>query len=139
MQDEKLLKEVEEMAKENEIELFKISAVTDEGIKELMKRISELLKELPKEDIIEPIEERVVYTLKDEEDEFEIENVKGEYIVSGPAVDRLMGRVNIQDNESMHYFQKQLRELGIEAKLKEKGVKEGDTLKILEWEFEWYN
>lgn len=139
MQDEKLLKEVEEMAKENEIELFKISAVTDEGIKELMKRISELLKELPKEDIIEPIEERVVYTLKDEEDEFEIENVKGEYIVSGPAVDRLMGRVNIQDNESMHYFQKQLRELGIEAKLKEKGVKEGDTVKILEWEFEWYN
>lgn len=139
MQDEKLLKEVEEMAKENEIELFKISAVTGEGIKELMKRISELLKELPKEDIIEPIEERVVYTLKDEEDEFEIENVKGEYIVSGPAVDRLMGRVNIQDNESMHYFQKQLRELGIEAKLKEKGVKEGDTVKILEWEFEWYN
>ena len=50
-----------------------------------------------------------------------------------------MGRVNIQDNESMHYFQKQLNQLGIEAKLKEKGIKEGDSVKILEWEFEWYN
>ena len=71
--------------------------------------------------------------------EFEIEVVDGEYIVSGPAVERLMGRVNIQDNESMHYFQKQLSSLGIESKLKQKGIKEGDSVKILEWEFEWYN
>lgn len=139
IQDEKLLNEVEKMAKDKEIELFKISAATGEGIKELMKRISELLKELPKEEIIEPTQERIIYTLKDDEDEFEVQNVNGEYIVSGPAVERLMGRINIQDNESMHYFQKQLRDLGIEAKLKEKGVKEGDTVKILEWEFEWYN
>ena len=68
-----------------------------------------------------------------------VEVVDGEYVVSGPAVERLMGRVNIQDNESMHYFQKQLTELGIEAKLKEMGIKEGNSVKILEWEFEWYN
>ena len=139
MQDVSLYKQVEELAKEKNLELFKISAVTGEGIKELMQRISILLKELPKEEIIEPIDERVVYTLKDDNDEFIIDVVNGEYIVSGPAVQRLMGRVNIQDNESMHYFQKQLVELGIEAKLKEKGIKEGDTVKILEWEFEWYN
>lgn len=139
MQDEELYKQVEELAKKEGLELFKISAATGEGIKELMKRVSELLKELPKEEIIEGVDERVIYTLKDDEDEFEINVVDGEYIVSGPAVERLMGRVNIQDNESMHYFQKQLNELGIEARLKEKGIKEGDTVKILEWEFEWYN
>ncbi len=139
MQNEDLLKEVENLAKKENLELFKISAATGEGVKELIKRVSELLKELPKEDIIEGIEDRVVYTLKEDEDEFEIDIVDGEFIVSGPAVERLMGRVNIQDNESMHYFQKQLNELGIEAKLKEKGIKEGDTVKILEWEFEWYN
>ena len=139
MQDEELYKQVEELAKKEGLELFKISATTGEGIKELMKRVSELLKELPKEEIIEGVDERVIYTLKEDEDEFEINVVDGEYIVSGPAVERLMGRVNIQDNESMHYFQKQLNELGIEAKLKEKGIKEGDTVKILEWEFEWYN
>lgn len=139
MQDSSLYDEVEKMAKDNNLELFKISAATGEGLKELMKRISELLKELPKEELIEPSEERVIYTLKEDDEQFKVEVIDGEYVVSGPAVERLMGRVNIQDNESMHYFQKQLTELGIEAKLKEMGIKEGDSVKILEWEFEWYN
>ena len=139
MQDDSLYQEVEEMAKEKGIEIFKISAATGDGVKELIGAISKLLKELPKEEIIEATDERVIYTLKEDKEEFEVEVIDGEYIVSGPAVERLMGRVNIQDNESMHYFQKQLASLGIEAKLKEKGIKEGDSVKILEWEFEWYN
>lgn len=139
MQDETLYKQVEELAKEKGLEIFKISAATGEGVQALMQRISVLLKELPKEEVIEASEERVVYTLKEDKEEFEIEVIDGEYIISGPAVERLMGRVNIQDNESMHYFQKQLTELGIEAKLKTMGIKEGDSVKILEWEFEWYN
>ena len=49
-----------------------------------------------------------------------------------------MRRVNIQDRESMHYLQKCLETDGIFPKLREMGVKEGDTVKILEWEFEWY-
>ena len=139
MQDDTQYKEVEKLAKDNNLEIFRISAATGDGIKELMIRISELLKELPKEELIEESEERVIYTLKDDKDEFDVEIIDGEYIVSGPVVERLMGRVNIQDNESMHYFQKQLNELGIEAKLRSMGIKEGDTVKILEWEFEWYN
>ncbi len=39
----------------------------------------------------------------------------------------------------MHYFQKSIRELGIEERLKQLGIKEGDTVKFLEWEFEWYD
>lgn len=139
MQDTSLLDKVKKMAEEKEIEIFKISAATGDGIKELMKRVSELLKELPKEEIIEDTDERVVYTLKENKDEFKVEIINGEFVVSGPAVERLMGRVNIQDNESMHYFQKQLSDLGIETRLKLMGIKEGDTIKILEWEFEWYN
>lgn len=139
MQDNSLYEEVEKLAKEKGLLIFKISAVTGEGIKELMQQISKLLKELPKEETIEASEERVVYTLKEDKEEFEIQIIDGEYVVSGPAVERLMGRVNIQDNESMHYFQKQLSSLGIEAKLKQMGIKEGDSVKILEWEFEWYN
>ena len=139
MQDDSLYQEVEKMAKDKGIEIFKISAATGEGIKELMQVISKLLKELPKEETIEASDERVVYTLRDDKEEFEVEIIDGEYVVSGPAVERLMGRVNIQDNESMHYFQKQLTQLGIEAKLKAMGIKEGDSVKMLEWEFEWYN
>ena len=80
----------------------------------------------------------ILMTLEEEQDQFEIEVKGNEFIVTGPAVERLMGRVNIGDNESYHYMEKMLKKLGIEQALKDKGVKEGDTVKILEWEFEWY-
>ena len=99
--------------------------------------MAEVLKKLPKEDIVD-VEDRVVYTLEDEADEFEIEIIDGEFVVSGPAVERLMGRVNIGDNESYHYMEKMLKKIGIEQALRDKGVKEGDTVKLLDWVFEWY-
>ena len=46
--------------------------------------------------------------------------------------------INIDDNESMYYLQKSLKNMGIEDKLKELGVCEGDTVKISDWELEWY-
>ena len=137
MQDENAYKELEALAKKENMEIFKISAVTGEGIDELMNRVTEVLKEIPKEELVE-IEEKMVYTLDDEKDEFTILREGQAYIVQGPAVERLIGRINIGDNESMHYFQKSIRNLGIEAELKKMGVKEGDTVKFLEWEFEWY-
>ena len=85
------------------------------------------------------IEERVVYTLNDEDKGFDVEVVDGEFIVTGPAIEKLMGRINIGDNESMAYFERNLNELGINDKLREMGIKEGDTVKFLEWEFEWYD
>lgn len=135
MQDENLLKELEEFAKNKNIELFKISAVTGDGIDDLMNRVTEVLKELPKEQLVE-VEEKMVYTLEDK-DEFTVTRDGDEYLVEGPAIERLMGRINIGDNESMHYFQKVIRNLGIEEELKKKGVRQGDTVKFLEWEFEW--
>jgi GTP-binding protein len=137
MQDDTGFKELEKMAKKQNIEIFKISAATGEGLNELFNYVSKVLKTLPKEELYE-LEDRVIYTLEDEEDEFTIDVVDGEFIVTGPACERLMGRVNIGDNESYHYMEKMLKKLGIEQALREKGVKEGDTVKILEWVFEWY-
>lgn len=137
MQDEELLKQLEELAKSKNLELFKISAVTGEGIDELMNYVTATLKELPKEELVE-VEEKMVYTLEDK-DEFSVTKIGDEYIVEGPAVERLMGRINIGDNESMHYFQKCLDELGVNKALKEAGVKEGDTVKVVDWELEWFD
>lgn len=138
MQDESLFKDLEDMAKKEDLKIFKVSAVTGEGLKELFKYVSELVKTLPKEEIVEG-EERVVYTLEEDRDEFEIIKDGPEYVVIGPAVDRLMGRVNLEDNESLYYFQKTLRNLGIDEALKKEGVKEGDTVRFNDWEFAWYD
>lgn len=138
MQNEEQYKELEKLAKEENIEIFKISAATGEGIDKLMNRVTKILKTLPKEELVE-VEEKMVYTLEDEKEKFTVIKDGKVFIVEGPAVERLMGRVNLEDNESMHYFQKSLRELGIEARLKELGVKEGDTVILDGWELEWYD
>ena len=136
MQDESLYIELEKFAKKNKMEIYKISAVTGEGIKELLQRVSEVLKELPKENLVEVEDIRKVYELKDEP-EFTITRKDGIFIVDGPAVQKVMRRVNIEDNESLHYFHKCLEELGVNAKLREAGVKDGDTVKVVDWELEW--
>ena len=138
VQDETLCNDLENLAKEKDMEFYKISSATGKGIKELMKRVSELLKELPKEDLID-ISERKVYTLDEDKDGFEIKREDGMYVVDGPAVQRLMSRVNLEDNESFYYFQKCLDSLGVNEALKKAGVKEGDTVVIVDWQLEWYD
>lgn len=135
IQDDGLYKKLENLAKEKNIELFKISSVTGDGITELLDYVAKTLKSLPKEELID-IEDRVVYTLEDEE-KFNIEKIDGKFIITGKAIERLMGRVNIADNESLYYFHKCLRDMGVDDKLREMGVKEGDIVKILDYELEW--
>ena len=127
LQDEDNMKRVEALAKENGVELYKISAVTGEGLNELFNHVAEVIKTLPKEEVVD-IDETMVYTLEDEENQFEIEVRGTEFIVTGPAVERLMGRVNIGDNESYAYMERMIKKLGIDEALREKGVKEGDFL-----------
>ena len=137
MQDETGYKELEALAKKEGLEIYKISGATGEGVSKLLDRVAEVLKTLPKEELVE-VDERVVYTLEEDKDEFKVRKENDIFIIEGKAINRLMGRINIDDNESMYYFQKSLKNLGIEDELKKQGIKEGDTVKVLNWTFEWY-
>ena len=137
IQDETLYKELEEFAKKRNIEIFKISSATGEGVEELLNHVSEVLRHLPKEELYEK-EERVVYELEDKKDEYEVNKTIDGFEVKGKAIERLIGRINIDDNESMYYFHKCLDNLGVNKKLKSIGIKEGDIVKIENYEFEWY-
>ena len=137
IQDEELLKQVEELAKKEGLELFKISGATKQGVQELINRVAEVLETLPKEELVE-VEDRIIYTLEDDTQKWEAKREGDVFIVTGKAVERLMGRVNIEDNESMYYLQKSLKNMGVDAKLKELGVCEGDTVIIAGWELEWF-
>ena len=138
MQNEENYKNLEKLAKQNNIEIFKISAATGDGLKELFKYVSKILKTLPKEEL-EEIEERKIYTLKEDDEGFTIRKEDGMFIVEGKAIEKIMSRANLEDNESLYYFQKSIRFLGVEEKLKQMGVKEGDTVKFIDWEMEWYD
>ena len=67
MQDESLYNELENVAKENNMEIFKVSAATGQGMKELMIEVSKILKTLPKEDLVEEKEAKKVYKLEEEQ------------------------------------------------------------------------
>ena len=138
IQDEEQYNELVKLAEEKNMKIFKISSVTGEGVKELLDFVSKTLKTLPKEDLIEIEEIKKVYTLEEKE-EFTINRENGMWIVEGPGVERIMRRVNLDDNESMHYFHKSLDRLGVNQALKKAGVKDGDTVSIDGWELEWYD
>jgi len=136
MQDNKRYEALEKLAKEKQMEIFKISAITGEGVRELLTHVSEVLKELPKEDLYEVEEIKKVYTLEEKEG-FTIQKEGKIFIVDGPAVEKIIRRVNLLDNESMYYFHKCLANIGVDEKLKQAGVQDGDTVIIAGFELEW--
>lgn len=136
MQNKTLYEDLEKLAKEKGMEIYPISAATKQGVKELIARVSSILKTLPKEDLIEVEEVKKVYTLEEKE----AVTVKKEgdmFIVSGSVVEKLMRTINLEDNESLHYFHRRLNELGINEKLKQLGIKDGDYVQISDYELEW--
>ena len=136
MQDNTLYEELEKVAKKHNQKIFKISGITGEGVEDLMNYVSKILKTLPKETLIEIKEKEKVYTLKDEEN-FTITKEKGVYIVKGEKVDSIMRKVNIGDYESLFYLHRKLDEIGLNQALKKQGIKEGDIVKIGDYEMEW--
>jgi GTP-binding protein len=117
-------------------EVFVISAVTGTGLQELIYRTAELVRELPDTEIFEVTDNYKEYVVRDDGG-FEIEKVEDYYVVSGNAVEKLMGSVNLDDYESLGYFQRRLRNLGVIEALEKKGVQEGDTVCIGDFEFNY--
>ena len=136
IKDETLYKDLAKLAKEKGIEIYQISAATGKGIQELMTRVSEVLKTLPKEDLIEVEQIKKIYTLEEKE-EVIVKKEGSLFIVSGQVVEKLMRTINLEDNESLHYFHRRLNELGINQKLKELGIQDGDWVQISDYELEW--
>ena len=104
-----------------------------------MNYVSEKLKTLPKEDLIDisNTAKKKVYTLDVDKDRFEIQKDGKTFVVIGEKVDKIMRKVNIGDYESLFYLHRKLDEIGLNQALKEKGIKEGDIVKIGDYEMEW--
>ena len=135
--NEELYKDLENLAKEKNMEIFKISSATGEGINNLLTYVTNTLKTLPKEDLYE-IEERKVYKLEEDEEPFKITKTKDKFIITGKAIENIIRKINIDDNEAMYYLQKSMQNLGVDEALKKEGIHEGDIVKILDYELEWY-
>ncbi|MFU0800913.1 MAG: GTPase ObgE [Xylanivirga thermophila] len=120
----------------SDIKVFPVSAAQNKGFRELLHEVVIMLDKLPPPKKFE-VEEVDVYYRKQDNTSFEITFDKEVYVVSGPAIDNILRSVNFDDYESLQYFQRMLRRRGIIDALREKGIKDGDTVRIDEFEFEF--
>lgn len=117
--------------------IYPVSAVQKTGIEELLAGVFDLLSTLPPVEPI-PVEEDLVYTDRGENTQYEIAVLsEGVYEVTGGLVEMLCRNVELDDPNSMGYFQKVLRAQGVIRALEEKGCKEGDTVVVGDVEFDF--
>ena len=120
------------------IQVFAISAVSGQGVKELLYHVQELLKTCPdKITIYEPEFDPALRFFDDEPFTVEL-NEDGEYVVEGPRIEKMLGYTNIDSEKGFLFFQRFLKEQGILKQLEELGIQEGDTVRMYGLMFDYY-
>lgn len=115
--------------------VFKLSAATKNGVKELLNYVYETLSTLPEEE--DEDYEMFDFDEYKPEEEITVEIVDGVYIVKGMRVRKIVGSTNFDDYESLQYFQRMLRKSGVIDLLEKNGIKEGDTVSMYGAEFDY--
>lgn len=130
---EENLERLKKHLKGTDIEVYPVSAATQQGFDALMGAIVRILPTLPERRVFE--EELPVETA--EQAPFTIEKDGGYYVVSGPTMEQLIDSVNFTDQESLNYFHRTLRSRGVIDALRAAGAKEGDSVVIGDMEFDF--
>lgn len=120
------------------IKVYPISAATNSGLDELLAEVASILKDYPENIVFE--EDFVPYVEVNLDNEpFTVSSIDdGYYVVEGVGVEKMMGYTNIDTEKGFAFFQKYLRDKGIIDALEEKGIQEGDTVRIYDLEFDYY-
>ena len=117
------------------LEVFSISGLTGEGVRELLWRTAQRLTELPAPS--QAIAEIPVLRLDDDERAFWIERAGGVWSVRGGRVERLAAMTPFGLDEAVHRFHRALEAMGVLEALRQAGVQPGDTVRIGEAELQW--
>ena len=138
--DEAVFEDFEKKVKELGVKkVFRMSAATREGVDDVIKEASRMLKlipitelEIPQEQMYIPEEKRFTYEITMEKgEEFDT------YYVEGTFVDRLLQAVDVENPDSLRYFHKVLTNKGVLADLRAMGIKDEDTVKLNDFEFDY--
>ena len=128
---------LEEFKKKVNGEIFPISAYTKEGLTPLIYRIRDLLDVTPNFLMYEDSEYVAEYNFTPEENKFKIELIDGVYNITGDGLKRLFIMTDFTSYEATRRFARQLKSMGVDDELRRLGVKNGDLVKIFDYEFEF--
>ena len=139
LEDESIFDEFKNELEGRGYKVFKMSAATRQGVDDVIAYVSELLREAEEIELVSE-EEMFRPELDEVQDEgLQIDIEDGVYVVTGKSLRRIMYSVNFDDMESLQYFQKAMESQGVFDRLREMGIEDGDTVRIYEIEFEFYN
>ena len=119
------------------IQVFAISAVSGQGVKELLYHINELLKTVDQTPVI--FEKEFEYQYQGENLPYTVEqNEEGVFVVEGPKIEKMLGYTNLDSEKGFQFFQRFLKDSGILEELERAGIEEGDTVRMYGLEFDYY-
>ena len=134
-----IIEKLKETFEPSGIKVFPISAVSRQGVRELMFYVKSLLDEM---DDTPVIYEQEFFpdsrALEGEPYTIEVDPEDGAYVVEGSKIDKMLGYANIDSEKGFLFFQKFLKEQGILKELEAKGIQEGDTVRMYGLEFDYY-
>ena len=120
------------------IRVFPISAVSRQGVKELLYHINDLLKTVDDAPVVFEKEFEVQYQ-GDRNLPYTVTRADdGAYVVEGPRIDKMLGYTNLDSEKGFDFFQKFLKNTGVLDDLEKAGIEEGDTVRMYGLEFDYY-
>ncbi len=119
-------------------QIYEMSAINGEGISKILNVIADTLDNIPKKELYnsEKFESHVIYKFK-EEKPYKIKRDNNSWIISGKQIEKLLIMSRLDTDEAILRFSNKLRKMGIDDELKQLGAKDGDIIKILDYEFEF--
>lgn len=122
------------------IKVYPISAVTGQGVKELLYAVRELLDNFPDDVVIFEKEFDVDELLDNSDDNYNVYiDENGVFIVEGKRIDKMLGYTNLESEKGFNFFQKFMKSSGAIDRLEELGIEEGDTVRVGDYlEFDYY-
>lgn len=133
------LENLKEFKKKINKEVYEISALNNKNLDTIIKVLSDLVKNT-KEEVLyeEDIQEKhVLYKFKKEKPFTIIKENNNTFVIKGDKVEKIFKMINFNTEEAISRFAKKLRNMGVDEELEKLGVKEGDIIKILDYEFEY--
>jgi GTP-binding protein len=135
---ETYLEEARGEAERRRWKFFPVSAVTGQGIPELVGCLADLVEEHRSRGRYPEVEERVVYVFDPRRERgFRVVREEGYYRVLGESVERLVERLDLNRPQALAYVQSRLRMMGVEEELLRQGAREGDTVVIGDYVFDF--
>lgn len=122
-----------------DIEIYEVSAATNQGLQKVVNRLADLVDEVPNNPLYDDsqIESHVLYKFKKEEPFTITRDDDGTWAIQGKEVERIFKMTKFSSDEAAYKFAKKLSRMGIDQKLEQLGAEEGDQVRILDFYFDY--